>query len=88
MLKISIVQGVFYLVDTEGIPLEIIMEELKDRGMMPDWIDFFREALKSGWTFKGTYTRIYNSILNLYGSDFANNWKIRAVPIFKSIKFE
>ena len=43
---------VFKLVDTHGLPLDIIVLELRDRGEGFDVVEFIKAAYKAGWKKK------------------------------------
>lgn len=45
-----VIGGVFPLVNSEGIPLEVVIESLRRRGMVIDWLGFVRECLRFGWS--------------------------------------
>lgn len=45
-----VIGGVFPLVNSEGIPLEVVIESLRRRGMVVDWVGFVRECLRFGWS--------------------------------------
>ena len=74
---IQSVSGVFKMVDTYGLPLDIIIDQLKDRGMMPDWIDFYDQAIKVGWKPKGVLSKLSEAIIDVYGIDFYTGWLSR-----------
>ena len=42
-----VVDGVFRLMDTVGLPLDIIVQELKGRNLVPAWDEFILDAKKS-----------------------------------------
>ena len=41
--------GVFKLVDTYGLLLDMILEEFKQKGCVISWKDFYQDAKKAGW---------------------------------------
>ena len=47
-----VVDGVFRLMDTVGLPLDIIVQELKDRNLVPAWDEFILDAKNAGWKGK------------------------------------
>lgn len=49
---VHVVDGVFRLMDTIGLPLDIICQELKDRNLMPAWDYFILDAKNAGWKRK------------------------------------
>lgn len=55
---------IFKMVDTYGLPLDIIVLELREKGRGFDVLGFIDKALSVGWTKK----RIYN-MLNVAQND-------------------
>ena len=47
-----VVGGVFKLMDTIGLPLDIIVQELKQRNIIPAWDHFILDAKAAGWKQK------------------------------------
>jgi hypothetical protein len=45
----SIVDGVFFLQTSIGLPLDIIVEELRDKNCVPVWDVYIIDALDGGW---------------------------------------
>lgn len=45
----KVVSGVFKTMDTIGLPLDIICQELKSKGMIPAWDLFLIDAENAGW---------------------------------------
>lgn len=66
--------GGFRLVDEKGLPLEVVVSLLHDRGYMLDWLDFYDTAVKRGWKFDRTFLGLFNAVLDVYGKDFCDNW--------------
>lgn len=52
-----------------GVPLEIILQELKTRNMVIDWLNFFEETRKHNWNPKTTLSKIEASIGDVYGRE-------------------
>lgn len=61
--------GWFPLVNSEGIPLEVLLGKLRDEGLVPDWPDFIEEAIRHGWNLGSLRTRIETSTGDVYGPD-------------------
>lgn len=85
MLKISgsdengnfVITGIFYLVDTEGIPLDIVLERLKKDSYTPNMLDFFDEAIAAGWSPKRAYSSILTELTEVYGEEYSKEWDRR-----------
>lgn len=71
---VFVVQGVFPLVDTHGIPLDLVLDRLKDHNMMPDWLDFYQSAISCGWKPSGVMAKLTESIGDVYGTAFREDW--------------
>ena len=61
----------FYVVDTIGFPLELLLLELRDQGCVVAWDQFISDALDHGWTFKTIKTRIIGSVTEAFGEGYA-----------------
>lgn len=72
-----VVSGVFPLVDTHGIPLDTVVEVLKSRSYIPDWLDFFDQAVRAGWKPSRVITRLAEAVRDVYGSEFSQEWERR-----------
>ena len=48
----QVVSGVFYLADTIGLPLDIIVEYLRENEVTPAWDFYVKEAREAGWKDK------------------------------------
>ena len=53
-----VVEGVFPIMDTLGMPLDHIFDMLKLRGMIPSWNSFYTEAKQAGWIDRTIFTRL------------------------------
>jgi hypothetical protein len=71
--------GTFRFVDEQGLPLDLLVDWLKDRGMMMDWLDFYRSSVEQGWPRKRTTTRLRMVVGDVYGPEWAEEWFKRFV---------
>jgi alanyl-tRNA synthetase len=71
------VKGVFPLVDTHGIGLELVVDRMRDQGMMPDWFDFYDSAVKAGWKPARVVTKLAEAVGDVYGREFREEWERR-----------
>jgi len=51
-----------------GLPLEDILEVLKQNNMIVDWLDFYDQAMEENWKPKRTLLKIRDSVGEVYGS--------------------
>lgn len=64
-----VLDGVFELVDTYGVPLEVVLSEFRHRGLAPAWDVFMMEASKAGWSDRNTDSRIEAACADVYGAE-------------------
>ncbi len=62
--------NVFQLHDTHGIPIEFIAESFMENGMMINWFDWMKSAVKAGWKYEKISATIHMVNDNL----FENKW--------------
>jgi hypothetical protein len=58
----QVIGGVFPLVSSEGIPLEVLVQQIHHNGRVIDWYGFWNDSLKAGWNPHSTRTKILTSI--------------------------
>ena len=63
--------------DTHGVPLDLVLDQLKIKGMMPDWLDYVEAARKAGWRTERTVRQLAVAIGDVYGPDFCSAWEER-----------
>lgn len=72
-----VLTGTFPMVDTYGIPLEIMLEVLLTRSCVPDWIDFYESAISVGWKPESTCVKLTEAIGDVFGQDFQKGFSHR-----------
>lgn len=75
--NLALVSGVFVLMDTFGVPLDLALDRLKCAGYMPDWLSFREEALRAGWKPHTIRLRLTEAIGDVYGPEFREAWEKR-----------
>lgn len=60
-----VLSGWFPLVSSEGIPLDVVIEQIYQLGYVPDFYYFLIEAKKSGWNKNSTKTKLETIISDL-----------------------
>ena len=63
----QVIGGLFPLVSSEGILLEVIVQELDSKNYVVDWFDFWTSSVKSGWNPRSTRTKILCCIGEQFG---------------------
>jgi len=63
-----VVGGVFENVSSRlGVPLEFLLDVLDRNGMVVDWIRYYEDSLKSGWSYKTLRLRLDSALGDVYG---------------------
>lgn len=65
-----VVQGVFYVTSTIGLPLEIILNTLTKQGMVIDWKNFYKDSFKNGQKPDRIIMRIESVVGDCFGSKY------------------
>lgn len=73
----TVVAGVFTLMSTHGLPLEFILEELKSRGLVTDWVDFVVKARADGWKDRTIVTRVEAAVGDVFGATYRKGFMDR-----------
>lgn len=66
---LPVLANVFSLVGTHGIPLEIILYKFQQEGIVVDWEDYIKGALKDGHNPKTIKARILAAVGDVYGEN-------------------
>lgn len=66
-----VVAGVFTLVGTHGIPLDIVLTELEKAGLVVSWPDYVKGALADGHKPSNLRSRIREAVEDVYGEEHA-----------------
>ena len=86
--NLMVVNGVFEMFDTHGIPLADILTALKDNGIVVDWVEFIRAGCAAGWKKKTLLTKSREAIVDALGLDYWNgmekNFQITLDCVFGS----
>jgi hypothetical protein len=72
-----VIGGVFKLLDTHGIPLEITLDKLNESNMICDWIQFWKDGIKAGWPPKRILITLTSVVGDVYGPEFREEWEFR-----------
>lgn len=68
----AVYTGVFKLIGTHGIPLEIILHKFQSDGILIDWVDYVKDALRDGHKPNTIKSRILSAIGDIYGHIYKN----------------
>lgn len=78
--------GCFRFVDEQGIPFDFLVDRLDQHGMMPDWLDFYRDAMKKGWRHDRTMSRLREVVGDVYGPEFREEWEKRMLHVLSQLR--
>jgi hypothetical protein len=62
-----VVAGVFSECETTGLPLDVLLELMRDRGYVPDWPALYQEARAAGMKHERVLSRLGEAIGDTYG---------------------
>lgn len=65
----TVVRGVYRLYETEGLPLDVIFDALREHNSIPDWIAFLVEAEVAGMRRTRVLSMLDAAISDSYGSE-------------------
>lgn len=67
-----VVGGVYDFHQNLGMPLDFLFAQLKELGIVPDWIDFYQMAIHNGMRHDRIITKIRDPIEDAWSVAFAN----------------
>ncbi len=66
-----VVKGIFLISSSiTGLPLDNIIQLLEKQNMVVDWIDYYEESLKYGWSTKTSLNRIETAVGDYFGTRY------------------
>lgn len=82
----NVVAGIFPVVNSEGLALDIILEICKEKNFVIDWIDFIQDSIQTGWNINNTISKIKAALEMIYDEKLTKEWFDDIKIIFPSIK--
>ena len=76
--------GIFKFYETYGLPLDIIFSIFKEKNWVPDWIDFYLDAIKAGMEHNRILSKLEEAISDSFGIEWSNEVISRLNNIFKN----
>lgn len=67
----AVVSGVYRVHETSGVPLDVILESVRERGMLVDWQSFVREAVAAGMSRERAISKLEAAIVDSFGPEMA-----------------
>lgn len=65
----------FSFYETHGLPLDIILDRLRQDGLQPDWEHLYEGMLEAGWHPDRTFRRLQQLVGDVYGPEFRKRWE-------------
>ena len=73
--------GVFSLYESRGVPLDIILDKLREENYVVDWISFYKEArYRAFWNIDTILNKIELALNDVYGKEYSDE-------VIKRLKF-
>jgi hypothetical protein len=83
-----VVSGVFKFFETEGLPLDMVLYLLQERGYVPCWVSFYQEASRAGMRHDRIVGKLEEALADTYDRDFKNRVLQGLEALFKARYFE
>lgn len=64
-----VIGDVYRFCETHGVPLEDVVDILHEKGVLVDWLDYARTALKAGMKLDRVLSRVDVAACDAYGPD-------------------
>lgn len=62
---------VFNMCDSQGVPLEVVLERFKEENKVVSWCDYFEAGIDHNWTFKRILSMIEYTLDDVYGHEYS-----------------
>lgn len=53
-----------------GVPLEFLLEMLKERNILVSWTHFYNSSVEHLWSYKTTRERVSTAVFEVYGPEY------------------
>lgn len=83
---LPVIAGLFPVVNSEGVALDMLLELFHDRRWCVDWFDFLLAARGFGWNLRTTLTKIHTAIEAVEGAAHAAGWLRAAEAMLPSLQ--
>lgn len=80
-----VVAGLFSVVNSEGVGLDVLLELFHDRRWVVDWLDFLRHAKDFGWNLRTAAGKIHSALEQVEGPQLASAWLARIEPLLEHL---
>jgi hypothetical protein len=81
----NVVSGVAFMTASHGVPLEIILQKLRQHNLTCDWEDYIAVCIKDGHNITTIRARILAAVGDVYGPVYRNEFSIRLESFLRTI---
>lgn len=74
---IKVLDQVFEMVGTHGLPLEMVLQFIKDKGWIVSWPHYVRDAMKDGAKMKSIKGKVFAAVGEVHGPFYVKAFKAR-----------
>jgi alanyl-tRNA synthetase len=78
-----VVDGIWKIFETHGLPLDIILTLCLNKGWVPDWIALYKQMKQSGMKHGRILSKLEEAISDSFGKEFSEVVISRLDQIFK-----
>lgn len=68
---VGVVTGVYRFFETHGLPLDVLVDGLRERGYMPAWEAIVDDAVAGGMDRSRAISKVLEAASDVYGAEFA-----------------
>lgn len=79
-----VVNGIWKMFETHGVPLDIIFAICMQRQLVPDWVSLYRQMLDSGMKHSRILSKLEEAISDSFGKEFCEVVISKLEQIFNS----
>jgi len=65
-----VISGILRFEETYGLPLEVILEYVRDNDLVPSWLHVMKEAEKQGVNRNKFLTKLETCVVSVFGKDY------------------
>ena len=83
---LPVIAGLFPVVNSEGVALDMLLELFHDRRWCVDWFDSLLSARGFGWNLRTTLGKIHTALEAVEGAAYAAAWLRSAEAMLPSLQ--
>lgn len=75
----TVVTGVYRFFETHGLPLDVLVDGLRERGYMPAWETIVDDTVAAGMERSRAISKVLEAASDVYGARFASEVEKRLI---------